>query len=263
MSNNFQTFLSSNSLWNIYKKLYKSSKFADAFFQSICHWPTISEHLCNTIIFKIGYMLNEGNCQNMKERDVSVIKCIFNMLIEVINYNLKADILDECRLMIAVALNTLRHAVYLLEGSVCTQYGEECKNSQEQHYGVLYLCRNFVQCKLSTNCLETLVTHDIPTLNMPRNNWPKCSSPAPYQYDSYSVVKKSVLVSYEKVRQNNGYRFFKGDFIKEIKNNKKPFQFKANQSSWFTTTIVKEDKPTMSLSQRQSDEITGRIELSF
>ena len=242
MSTNFQTFLSSNSLWNIYKKLYKSSKFADEFFRLLCQWPTISKHLCNTIIFKIGYMLNEGNCQNMKERDVSVIKCIFNMLIEVINYNLKADILDECKFWIALTLNTLRNAVDFLEGSVCTEYGEECNTSEEQHFVGLYICRNFIQCKLSTNCLQALVTHDIPTLNMPRKNWPNCSSPAPYRFDAYSVgEEKSVLVSYEKVRQNNGYRFFKGDFIKEIKNNRKPFQLKANHSSLFTTTIVKED----------------------
>ena len=265
MSNNFQNFLTSNSVWSIYKKLSKSSKFSDEFFQSIFRWPKLSEHFCNIIIFKTGFMLNEENCQNMRERDVSVIKCILTMLIELIECNVKEDGLDECKFRIAISLTTMKHAVYLLDGYLCTQYGEECKNSQEHHYGVLYLCKNYGQCKLSTNCLKTLVSHMIPTLNMHTDNWPKCTSPYPYQYDSLncdSFLRKHYLLTYEKVRQNNGHRFFNDNFMKEIKNNRKPFKLRGYQSSLFDTPIVKEEETEMLLNQSQNDELTGRLDLS-
>ena len=157
-----------------YKQLFSDAGHKNEVFTLLKTNPKHAEIFCKKIIKQVGFALSKQPMENLTDRDIAVIKTIFEMYCTLITENTDQNVHELCNLWLNKTKDVLMQCVRFLDASeFCSEssYGQHC-NDITKHTPTLYTCSNFQNCLMITNCLELQEFHFnfYPTIESAQNH---------------------------------------------------------------------------------------------
>ena len=144
-----------------YKQLFSDARYRKEVFNLLNTNKKHAEKFCKKIIKQVGFALSKEPMQNLKDRDIAVMKKIFEMYSTMITENTEQNVHDLSNLWLNKTRDFLMQCVRFLHSSeICSEslYWQHCTDINK-HTPTLYTCSNFQNCLMITNCLELALLH--------------------------------------------------------------------------------------------------------